>query len=135
MLCLLRRVDWGVLGARLVILFGSALRSSSPRDVDLVVFADEGLGDEVGLRVLEEVERVVGREADVYVVADVDDVNCFLLLEALRSGVVVYRDSRGLDMLVRVVGICNDFIMSRRKVRYTETLVGRVLGRDIGEAP
>jgi len=52
----------------------------------------------------------------------------FLLLEALRGGVIVHRDVVGLERLVFAVGMCNDFMISRRKLGYTETLVGRVLG-------
>jgi len=73
------------------------------------------------------VENAVGLEADVYVVGDVSNVNCFLLLEALRGGVIVYRDVVGLERLVFAVGVCNDFMISRKKLGYTETLVGRVL--------
>ncbi|MGB9705695.1 MAG: hypothetical protein ACPL3C_09615, partial [Pyrobaculum sp.] len=82
MLCLyvarrLEGVRWGELGARLVLLFGSALRRENPRDVDLVVFADPGSdGEEVALRVMEAVEEAADAEADVYVVDDPGDANC-----------------------------------------------------------
>lgn len=124
----LRRVEWGRLGVRLAVVFGSILRSPRARDVDVLVFVDEGVDeDEAALRVMEAVENAVGLEADVYVVGDVSSVNCFLLLEALRSGVIVYRDVVGLERLVFAVDMCNDFMISRRKLGYTETLVGRVL--------
>ncbi|MGC9051011.1 hypothetical protein [Pyrobaculum sp.] len=134
MLCLyvarrLEGVRWGELGARLVLLFGSALRRENPRDVDLVVFADPGSdGEEVALRVMEAVEEAADAEADVYVVDDPGDANCFLLHEALRTGVLLYQDEVGREMLVRAVGICYDFFLSREKLGYTETLLSRVLG-------
>ncbi|MGC8584219.1 MAG: hypothetical protein ACP5MH_10935 [Thermoproteus sp.] len=125
----LEGVRWGELGARLVLLFGSALRRENPRDVDLVVFADPGSdGEEVALRVMEAVEEAAGAEADVYVVDDPGDVNCFLLYEALRTGALLYQDEAGREMLVRAVGICYDFFLSREKLGYTETLLSRVLG-------
>lgn len=87
------------------------------------------------MKVMEEVERAAGAEADVYVASDVNDVNCFLLLEALRNGVIIYKDPESVDMLVKAVGICSDLMISRRKVKYIETLVERALGRAPGEAP
>jgi hypothetical protein len=94
-----------------------------------VVFADPGSdGEEVALRVMEAVEEAAGAEADVYVVDDPGDVNCFLLHEALRTGVLLYQDEVGREMLVRAVGICYDFFLSREKLSYTETLLSRVLG-------
>ena len=127
----LARIDWRGLGARLVILHGSALRKQNPRDVDLVVFIDRGPDpDEAAIRVAEAVELATGLEADVYVVDDVDSANCFLLLEAVRTGRIIYRDPDGLTMLVRAVGICNDYMITRRKVGYTEALIRAVLHSD-----
>ncbi|ABP50680.1 MULTISPECIES: hypothetical protein [Pyrobaculum] len=130
----LGQIKWGELGACLVVLHGSALRRANPRDVDLFIFV-KGDEEEAALRAMEAVEAAAGIEADVYVASDVGNVNCFLLLEALRSGVILYKGSEGVDMLVKAVGICNDFMISRRKVKYTETLVERALGRVAGEAP
>jgi len=63
------------------VVFGSILRSARARDVDVLVFVDEGVDeDEVALRVMEAVENAVGLEADVYVVGDVSSVNCFYCL-------------------------------------------------------
>jgi len=124
----LRRVDWRGTGAKLVVVHGSLVSGRSrPRDVDLVVFAEPGSGDEVALKVMEAVERVTGLEADVYIVEDPGDANCFLLLEALRRGVIVFQTPEGREKLVRAINICYDFILSRRKLRYTDTLVSRVL--------
>jgi len=50
----LRRVEWGRLGVRLAVVFGSILRSPRARDVDELVFVDEGVDeDEAALRVME----------------------------------------------------------------------------------
>jgi len=63
------------------VVFGSILRSARARDVDVLVFVDEGMDeDEVALRVMEAVENAVGLETDVYVVGDVSSVNCFYCL-------------------------------------------------------
>lgn len=125
----LKSIGWRGLGVRLAILHGSALRSDKFRDVDLIVFADRHVeADDVALRVMEAVESVVGVEADVYVVNDYNEVDCFLLLEALRNGVIPYQEPLGRDMLVKSTGICVDFMISRRKLKYTETLVKKVLG-------
>lgn len=127
----LARIDWRGLGTRLVILHGSALRKQNPRDVDLVVFIDRGPDpDEAAIRVAEAVELATGLEADVYVVDDVDSANCFLLLEAVRTGRIIHSDADGLTMLVRAVGICNDYMITRRRVGYTEALIGAVLRSD-----
>ena len=124
----LRRLPWAGLGVELAVVYGSAVWGRRPRDVDLLVFVGEGVdGEEAAVRVAELVEEAVGLEADVYVVTDESDANCFLLLEAAR-GVIVYQTPRGRWRLVKAVNVCNDFMISRRRVRYTETLVGRVLG-------
>jgi len=130
---LLREISWGELGVRLALVHGSALRSERPRDVDIVVHTDLD-PEEVALRVTEAVERAVGVEADVYVFSDVNEVNCFLLLSAVKNGVLLYRDAVGIETLVKAVNLCNDFMISRRKVKYTETLVECVRGRVAGEA-
>ncbi len=128
LLDLLKGIDWARLGVLLVIVHGSVVRGAlRPRDVDLVVFAEDG-EEEIALKVMEAVEEVLGLEADVYVVTDPGNVNCFLLLEALAHGVIVYQEPRGRIQLVYAVGLCNDFMISRKKVRYTETMVKRVLG-------
>jgi predicted nucleotidyltransferase len=125
----LRRIDWGSTGAELVVVHGSvAAGRARPRDVDLIVFAEPGRGDEAALKVMEAVEEAVDLEADVYVVEDPSEANCFLLLEALRRGVIVFQTPRGREKLVRAVNICYDFMLSRRKLNYTDTLVARVLG-------
>ena len=69
---------------------------------------------------------VTGLEADVYTVTDEADVNCFLLLEAAR-GLIIYHTPKGREKLVKAINICNDFMISRRKLRYTETLIDKVL--------
>ena len=124
----LKAIDWRSLGARLVLVHGSLLRGRGFRDIDLVVFVDRGTdADDAALRVMEAVERATGFEADVYVVNDIDSINCFLLLEALRRGVILYQEASGRDMLVKSIGICVDFMISRRKLKYTETLVRGIL--------
>jgi len=40
----------------------------------------------------------------------------------------VYKGVVGLERLVFAVGVCDDFMILHRKLEYTETLVGRVLG-------
>jgi len=56
----LRRVEWGRLGVRLAVVFGSILRSPRARDVDVLVFVDEGVDeDEIALRVMEAVETLL----------------------------------------------------------------------------
>lgn len=123
-----RGSEVGGLGARLVLLFGSALWRENPRDVDLAIFVDPGSdGEVVALRVMEAVEEAAGAEADVYVVYDPGDVNRFLLHEALRTGVLLHQDEVGREMLIRAVGICY-FFLSREKLGYTETLLRRVVG-------
>lgn len=122
-------VDWRGLGVRLVIVHGSVLRGRNPRDVDLVVLVGSDVEvDDVVVRIMEVVENSTGIEADVYVIKDPNDVNCFLLWEALRSGVIIYIDAVGREGLIKVINICYDFMLSREKVRYTETLIKQVMG-------
>lgn len=107
--------------------YGSILRSTRPRDVDLVVFLRPDVDvDEAVLRIMEAVEAVTGLEADVYPVVDEAEADCFLTLEASK-GVILYQTPRGRERLVEAINICNDFMISRRKLRYTERLVERVL--------
>ncbi|MCE4610633.1 MAG: hypothetical protein F7B17_01515 [Desulfurococcales archaeon] len=42
------------------------------------------------VKVMAEVERITGVEADIYVVRDPERADCFLLLEALRKGLIIY---------------------------------------------
>ena len=133
-LAALRQLPWGELGAELVLLHGSVLRSTRPRDIDLVVFLRPGVDvDEAALRIMEAVEAATGLEADVYPVIDEAEADCFLILEAAK-GVIVYQTLRGRERLVKAINICNDFMLSRRKLRYTERLVERVLRGAAGEA-
>ncbi|MGC8983375.1 MAG: hypothetical protein ACP5KA_06485 [Desulfurococcaceae archaeon] len=123
----LKGVDWRGLGVELVVLHGSALRSEAPRDLDLVAILREGVDeDEVALRVMELAEELLGLEADLYVVKDPGEANCFLLWEALSHGVIVYQEPAGREKLVRAINMCYDFMLSREKLGYTETLVKRV---------
>lgn len=69
------------------------------------------------------VEERVGLGADVYVVKDPGAANCILLHEALKSGLILYSDERGREMLVKAVNMCYDFFITREKLRYTETVM------------
>ncbi|GAB6946232.1 hypothetical protein JCM16161A_03620 [Vulcanisaeta sp. JCM 16161] len=125
----LKDIDWAGLGINLVIIHGSALWSRKPNDVDLVVFVSSNAGiDDAVLRIMEIVERRVGLEADVYPVSDPSSANCFLVWEALRHGRIIYQDEVGRELLVRTINVCYDFMLSRIKLNYTETLVNRVVG-------
>jgi len=125
---LLRSIRWEDLGVQLLIVHGSALRSDKPRDIDLVAVIDRDMDeDSVALRVMEFVENRLGLETDIYIIRDPGDVDCFLLWEALRHGVIVYQSPAGREKLVRAINICYDFMLSREKLGYTETLVKRVI--------
>ena len=124
----LRSVDWSEFGVELLILHGSVLRSDAPRDLDLVAVISDGFDEnDVAIRVMEFVENKFGLVADVYIIKDPGDINCFLLWEALRHGVIVYQNPAGREKLVRAINICYDFMLSREKLGYTETLVNRVM--------
>ena len=125
---LLKRVDWGSLGASLIVIHGSVLWNRNPHDVDIVAIPRRDVDpEELGLRLMEVVEKVVGLEADIYVITDPLDTNCFLFLEALRRGVIIYQDDYGCEMLVKIASICYDFMLARKTVGYTETLVKQVM--------
>jgi len=125
---LLKRVDWGSLGASLIVIHGSVLWNRNPHDVDIVAIPRRDIDpEELELRLMEVVEKVVGLEADIYVVTDPLNTNCFLFLEALRRGVIIYQDDYGCEMLVKIVSICYDFMLARKTVGYTETLVKQVM--------
>ncbi len=124
----LKSIDWRLVGASLVLVHGSALQRSNPRDVDLIVVPSEGIDPEdLAMKVMEIVENVLGLEADVYVLTDPSDANCFLVLEAFGKGIVLHQDPYGREVWVKAVNICNDFMLSRRSVRYTETLIEKVM--------
>lgn len=120
----LKGINWAGLGVNLVIIHGSALWRGRPGDVDLVVFVGSDVGvDDVVLRIMEVVEERVGLEADVYLISDPSRANCFLVWEALRHGRIIYQDGIGRELLVRAINVCYDFMLSRIKLNYTETLV------------
>ncbi len=124
----LRSIHWGDLGVQLLIVHGSVLRSNKPRDIDLVAIVGEDEdGDSVALRIMEFIENRLGLDTDIYIIRDPGDINCFLLWEALRHGVIVYQSPAGREKLVRAIDICYDFMLSREKLGYTETLVKRVI--------
>ncbi|WP_252901232.1 hypothetical protein [Vulcanisaeta sp. JCM 14467] len=124
----LRGVDWAGLGVDLVIVHGSVLWSRRPNDVDLVVFisGDTNVDDAV-LRIASIVEGRVGLTADIYAVSDPSKANCFLIWEALKHGRIIYQNETGRELLVRTIDVCYDFMLSRIKLNYTETLVDRVM--------
>ncbi|MEZ0248265.1 MAG: hypothetical protein ABWJ97_03230 [Thermoproteus sp.] len=124
----LKAARWEGTGARLVVLHGSALRRENPRDLDVVAYTDKDV-EEVMLNIMEVVENAAGLPADVYVFDNFQDLNCTLLLMAARDGVILYSDEAGRWAFVKAVGICNDYLLMREKVRYTETLVERVWRR------
>lgn len=124
----LRQVDWGAVGARLVILHGSALWKASPRDVDLVVYTDRDV-EEVVPDVMEAVENAAGLPADVYVFGDINEINCVLFLQAVANGVLIYSDLRGREVLIRAINLCNDYMIMREKVEFTKKFVSGVLRR------
>jgi hypothetical protein len=129
---LFRSIRWEDLGVQLLIVYGSVLRSDKPRDIDLVAVVGGGEDgdmdeDSVALRLMDFIEKRLGLETDIYIIKDPGDVNCFLLWEALRHGVIVYQSPAGGEKLVRAINICYDFMLSREKLGYTETLVKRVI--------
>ncbi|AAL63785.1 MULTISPECIES: hypothetical protein [Pyrobaculum] len=124
----LRQVDWGAVGARLVILHGSALWKASPRDIDLVIYTDRDV-EEVMLNAMEAVENVAGLPADVYAFGDVNEINCVLFLQAVANGVLIYNDLKGREVLIRAINVCNDYIIMREKVEFTKKFVNGVLRR------
>jgi hypothetical protein len=129
---LFRSIHWEDLGVQLLIVHGSVLRSDKPRDIDLVAVVDRGEDgdmdeDSVALRLMDFIEKRLKIETDIYIIKDPGDVNCFLLWEALRHGVIVYQSPAGREKLVRAINICYDFMLSREKLGYTETLVKRVI--------
>ncbi len=124
---LLRRVPWRSLGARAVVVYGSTLRGErEPRDVDLLVLVDRQLSLEEEAHIAEAVEEACGLEADLAVVTP-ENLDCHLLLIALEQGELVHVDD-GEGLLARTIMQCYDFMLSKRKVHYTETLVKTVLG-------
>ncbi|MDT7890135.1 MAG: hypothetical protein RQ885_14330 [Desulfurococcales archaeon] len=40
---------------------------------------------------------------------------------------IIYQDPVGREKLVKAVNICYDFLLSRKKLRYTESLVKSVI--------
>ena len=124
----LREINWQSLGIHLLILHGSALRKNRPRDIDLIIIADPVVDEEdLAIKVMEEVERRTMIEADIYFIKDPNEVNCFLLQEALRNSVIIYQNEIGRKTLITSINICYDFMLSREKLRYTENLVESVL--------
>lgn len=124
---ILSSVDWKKLGVLLAVVHGSSLYSSHPKDLDLVIIVGEKFSEDDEIQVMAEIERVTGIETDIYVVKDPVKANCFLLLEALRKGFIVHQTPEGREVLIKAVNVCNDFMISRRKLGYTKTLVERVL--------
>ncbi|RLG86089.1 MAG: nucleotidyltransferase domain-containing protein [Thermoprotei archaeon] len=126
----LRGVDWARHGVVYAVLFGSALRGSGFRDVDIAVLFD-------GKPVLDRVLGLVRDIADALempddrvdiVVLNRSDIPCVLVEEALGKGRIVYCRERGLciDDIVRRLEVCWDFEISYRKLRLLETAVEAV---------
>ena len=126
----LRKVDWRALGVRYVVLFGSATRSSAPRDVDLAVLFD-------GEPDLGRIGEVVGAAAGALGSAEVDvvvlnwDVPCVLVEEIFTKGVPVFAVDHGqyIDDALRRLKLCWDFEESYRKLRLFETALNAIKAR------
>ncbi len=108
-------------------MYGSLARGKpSPDDIDLYVIVEptqdvlEAVAD-----IAEAVEKATGMKPDIHVVSSLDDVDCFLALEAAAER-VVFATLEGRAELVKIISFCNDFMLSRKKVRYVETLLQRV---------
>ena len=128
----LQRLGWESLGVAYAIAFGSAVRdTAAARDLDLLVRFRPGRGgldDEVA--VMEAAEKATGLPVDLYVL-DPERPDCTLVSEALRTGILVYLGDRHTyaDDTVRVVNVCYDSELSKRKLRYTETVLRAVIER------
>jgi len=119
-------VDWAGLGIHLAIIHGSFLRDERPRDVDMILVIDKTYDeDETVIKIMRIVEERTGLEADIYIIQDPAEANCFLIWEALRNGIILYQDPVGREVLVKTINICYDFMLSREKLRYTETMIER----------
>jgi len=123
---ILKRVPWKSFRVRAVVLYGSVAKGSKwPRDIDLLVVSDSKLRLEDEVRIAEVVEAGCGLEADTAVIT-LEDPDCELLLNALEEGVLIYVDD-GEGVFSRAIALCYDYLLMKRKVRYTETLIDSVI--------
>lgn len=123
---ILKHVPWKSFRVRAVVLYGSVAKGSKcPRDIDLLVVSDSKLRLEDEVRMAEIVEARCGLEADIAVIT-LEDPDCELLLNALEEGVLIYVDD-GEGVFSRAIALCYDYLLMKRKVRYTETLIDSVI--------
>ena len=123
---LAEHVPWRQLGFRAAIVFGSVARGDpSPGDVDVLLIPGEKPSLEAEVKVAELIEKLCGLEADI-VTIDPGNPDCGLLYIALQEGKTVYIDD-GDGSVTKMIMICYDFMLTKRKLAYTETLVEKVL--------
>ncbi len=128
-LSMLRSYPWRKHNVEYVILFGSAVYSSSPRDIDIAVkFGNYSF--EKYLSILEGVSsylKVAEDKIDI-IPLDSEDLPAQLILEIYCKGVLLYCAdfNRFLNEALRRINISYDFLLTCRKVKCFEALLREV---------
>ncbi len=116
-----------------VVLFGSAARSCSYRDVDLAILFQRRPGVDELLDLVSQVADRLGLSDDRVdtVVLNREDLSCTLIVEALGRGVPVYHVSWEVyvEDALRRLWICWDFEIASKKLGLVEAAVEAVKSR------
>ena len=120
----LRRLEWGKLGVKWAILFGSLASRGRGRDVDLLVMPRGIGGPEWRLRLGIELAETIGVDwGAVDVVEASTTTPCPIVLDAWRNGLLVYEEEKGeaREWLLVRIKVCNDYLLAARKLQVLET--------------
>ena len=125
----LKSFPWRRYGVEYAILFGSAARGESFRDIDLAVkFKSYDLDSYSAL--LCDLASYLGVREDLIdlVPLNREDLPAILILEVYTKGVLVYCRDRDafIDEALRRINVSYDFLIDARKLRLTEEAVKAV---------
>jgi len=123
----LRGVDWGRYPVHVAVVHGSALRINNPRDIDVLIVPSRPMSIDEEAELMKEIETATGIEADLQII-NAEDPDCVLLQRALETGRILYLSgSEGAWALAKLISLCYDYELMKRKLRYTETVLESAL--------
>ena len=121
-------IDWSKYRVLYAILFGSALRKSRPRDIDIAVMFSKKPDLDVIVELMDDIGRAIGYSMENIDIVPLNrEIPCELLLEIVK-GIVLYVENLDeyVDDICRRIMICYDNSININKLKVMETAL-RVL--------
>ena len=124
----LRSFEWRKFNVCHVILFGSLARRGEGNDIDLLLVPCSSRGSldpDTLLDMYSSLSKHLGVDPTLLDLVDASRAGCVLLIEAWRSGLIVYTVSRSklLDYMLPRLSICEDELISVQRLGIVEAAV------------